>query len=223
MKVLITGAGSGLGLALTNQLIADGHFVVALDNVTTSLQQLEDNYGPKLRALLADVTDVKSLEAAKARLTSEQLPDVIINNAGVGHYETVEMMSEETWRRLLEVNLTGPFLVTKTFLPDIKAAQGKIMNIGSIRATKTDPRYAGYCASKFGLRGFTLSLAAELGPAVKVMIAEIGPMMTDFGNRLQQRQEQQQKGEKILLPEEVAKELVAYLTGQKPWAAEINL
>lgn len=223
MKVLVTGAAAGLGHALTRQLVKDGHFVIALDAVVTGLDKLEREYKNKVRTLLCDVANETELRKAKRRLTVDELPEVVVNNAAIGRYGTIEELTVEQWRRQLDVNLTGPFLVTKTFLPELKKARGKLMNIGSVRATEASPRYAGYCASKFGLRGFSLCAELELAPEVATTIVELGQMITEFGDLLEQRRQQQKEGVPLLHPNEVATVLVDYITGKRPWKGEITI
>lgn len=223
MKVLVTGAAAGLGQALARQLIKGGHFVVALDAVMAGLDGLEREFPGKVRTLLCDVTNETELQKARSRLAPDEIPEVVVNNAAIGRYATLEELTPEQWRRQLDVNLTGPFLVTKTFLSDLRQAKGKLLNIGSTRAVEPATEYGGYCASKFGLRGFSLCMSLELAPEVKTAIVEIGPMLTDFGNRLKQRQLEQQQGLPMLLPEDVAKELVKVIDGTRPWQDEITI
>lgn len=224
MKVLVTGAAAGLGLALTRQLVKKGHFVVALDALLPSLENLKREFPhDSVRSLLCDVTRENDLAKARRRLRPEELPDVIINNAAIGRYGTVEEWTAEQWRRLIDVNLTGPFLVTKTFLTDVRNAKGKIINIGSTRATTPAPRYGAYCASKFGLRGFSQCLALDEAPDVAVSIVEIGPMLTGFGDRIAQRRRDHKHGVPILEPAEVAEILVDLIAGERPWAEELAI
>ena len=224
MKVLVTGAAAGLGLALTRQLVTKGHFVVALDALLPSLENVKREF-PRgtVRTLLCDVTDENDIAKARGRLRAEELPDVVVNNAAIGRYGTVDEWTAAQWRRLIDVNLTGPFLVTKTFLTDVRHAKGKIINIGSTRATTPAARYGAYCASKFGLRGFSQCLALDEAPDVSVSIVEIGPMLTDFGDRMAQRRRDHKHGVPILAPSEVAQILVELIAGERPWVEELSI
>jgi len=223
MNILVTGAAAGLGQALTRVLVREGCFVVALDNVSVGLEQLEREFTGKIRTLLCDVSDERALQKARARLRSNEVPSVVVNNAGIGRYAAFTDLTPEMWQRQLDVNLTGPFLVTKTFLADLQQARGKLINIGSTRATQPDVQYSGYCASKFGLRGWSLCLSLELAPAVATTVIEIGPMLTDFGERLQQRRQLHDKGVPILHPEEVAEVLVELILERRPWSNELTI
>lgn len=223
MNVLVTGAAAGLGQALTRQLVKEGHMVVGIDAVSIGLEKLEREFPGKVRTLLCDVTDEAELQKARDRLQEDELPEVVINNAAIGRYADMATITAEQWRRQIDVNLTGPFLVTKTFLADLQRASGKLINIGSTRASTPAKEYSCYCASKFGLRGFSLCVSQELAPQVATTIIEIGPMLTDFGNRLEQRRQEQQQGVPMLLPEEVAGVIADLITGKRAWSDEVSI
>lgn len=223
MNVLVTGAAAGLGQALTRRLVEEGCFVIALDAVSIGLEQLEHEFPDAVRTLLCDVSDEHALRKARLRLRPEEIPEVVVNNAAIGRYATIADTTPEQWQHQLDVNLTGPFLVTKTFLADLHKARGKIINIGSTRAIHPSSQYSGYCASKFGLRGWSLCLSLELAPAVSTTVVEIGPMLTDFGDRLEQRRRLYKKGVPILHPKEVATVLADLILDRRPWSDEITI
>jgi NAD(P)-dependent dehydrogenase (short-subunit alcohol dehydrogenase family) len=90
---------------------------------------------------------------------------VLVNNAGYAHFTPFEELGLEEWRRTLDVNLTGPFLVTQAFLPGMIARRsGRIINVSSVAGHKGIERQSAYCASKHGLNGLTKVLAMELRP-----------------------------------------------------------
>lgn len=171
---LVTGAARGIGAAVAARLAADGHPVVladVLDEAEATAEALR-TAGHEARAIRLDVAD----EAAVAELP-RLLGDrwgrlgVLVNNAGIspkleGRARRVRDMPAEEWRRVLEVNLTGAFLVSRACIPPMAARRwGRMVMIAS-QAARTKSRIAGahYAASKSGLLGLARSLAVELGP-----------------------------------------------------------
>ena len=171
---LVTGAARGIGSAIAARLAADGHPVVladVLDEVERAAAALRAA-GHEARAIRLDVSD----EAAVAGLPGlvgdwwDRL-GVLVNNAGIspkpeGRARRVREMPTEEWRRVLEVNLTGAFLLSRACVPPMAARRwGRIVMIAS-QAARTKSRIAGahYAASKSGLLSLARSLAVELGP-----------------------------------------------------------
>lgn len=153
--VLVTGGGSGIGLACAQQFAAEGAEVFvaqrspcqAFQHITADLSQADD-----CRAVIDEIVQ------ATQRL------DVLVNNAGMMQEASIETMSLEDWNRTLTVNLTAPFLLSKYALPHLRVTQGNIVNIGSIEGLGSNPKHAAYCASKAGLHGLTRAIAVDHGP-----------------------------------------------------------
>ena len=171
---LVTGAARGIGAAIAARLAAGGHPVVladVLDEVDSTAASLR-SAGHEARAIRLDVSD----EAAVAELPRllgglwDRL-GVLVNNAGIspkaeGRARRVRDMPADEWRRVLDVNLTGAFLVSRACIPPLAARRwGRVVMIAS-QAARTKSRIAGahYAASKSGLLGLARSLAVELGP-----------------------------------------------------------
>lgn len=149
MIAVVTGASRGIGRATAERFEARGLTVARLG---------------RHDAFRCDVSDPASIAAA-AEQVLEQLgaPDVVVNNAGIVERASVDVMTEEQWDRVLDVNLRGPFLITRAFLPAMRArGSGRILHVGSISSTLGTARLSAYCASKWGLVGFMKSLAEEL-------------------------------------------------------------
>lgn len=194
--------------------------MVALDVDTTALDNLQVITKDNIHLLLCDVSSEDGVKKAADRLGDEPL-DVIVNNAAIGYYEQIMDMDPARWQKQLAINLTGPFLITKYFGPKVIAAKGKIINIGSRRSVMTGVRYGGYCASKFGLRGFSLCLAEELKEqGVQVSVLELCAMLTDFGNRLAERKQQARSGECVLNPAVVATFIKEVIEGKVEYKPE---
>lgn len=213
---LITGAGRGIGKATAVLLAGMGVKVVLCGRDLESLQNaslLARQEGTDVIALSADVRDwaqVKGMsEKALARCGKI---DFLINNAGVASYEPILETSEEAWDWIIDTNLKGIFLCCKAVLPAmLKARKGVIVNISSILGLSGAANMSTYSASKFGVIGFTESLAAEVGPmGIKTYAVCPGPTNTDLHRRIVGRE----AAETAMSPERVAKEIVGLLSGE---------
>lgn len=166
--VVVTGASSGIGRALAQAFGSEGATVWIGARHTRELAEtarLVQDAGGAAHPLQLDVRDPKSIQAfAQAVERGAPGVDTLVNNAGIGAWGRLQDTSLETWRNVIDTNLTGPFLVTKAMLPLLRKRQGRrhVVNIVSVAGKSA---YAGggtYSASKFGLRGWTESIAAEL-------------------------------------------------------------
>jgi NAD(P)-dependent dehydrogenase (short-subunit alcohol dehydrogenase family) len=165
-RVLITAAGSGIGRATAEAFLAAGAKVYICDVDKAALESaLEANKG--LAGSMADVSD----EAAVDRLFEAALAhlgglDVMVSNAGIaGPTALVEDIALEDWRRCLAVNLDGAFLCARRAAPIFKRQKsGVIVNLSSTAGLFGFPRRSPYCSAKWAIRGFTKTLAQELGP-----------------------------------------------------------
>ena len=178
---LITGASSGLGLALTQRVLAAGHRVVA-----TSRQGALPVQHPSLTVLRLDPADrgecrraVEEVHEAAGSL------DVLVNNAGYGLVGAVEEVSEEQARAILDVDLLGPLWLTQAVLPLMRAqGSGHIVQISSTGGVGAMPMLGLYNAAKWGLEAFTESLAGEVrSMGVRATLVEIGAMDTQWATR----------------------------------------
>ncbi|GGU97663.1 3-oxoacyl-ACP reductase [Actinomadura cremea] len=167
---VVTGGGSGMGRAIVHRLARDGLAVAILDidtaNAERTAAQVREAGGTALAVGDADVSDRARVDAA-IRLVRERLGPalVLVNNAGITGFREFMSITEEKWRRIMAVNLDGPFHCTQAVLPDmIDAGWGRIVNISSSSAQGGQEYMAHYVASKAGLIGFTKSLALEFGP-----------------------------------------------------------
>jgi 3-hydroxybutyrate dehydrogenase len=159
-RILITGAASGIGLALTQHFAAAGHRVVACDLQREPLESLQEEL-PQVRVLAFDLSDAKQIEDAFESL-GDDTPDVLINNAGLQHVAPLEEFPPEKWQLLIAVMLTGTALLTRAALPSMRRANfGRIVNIGSIHALVASPFKSAYVAAKHGLVGFSKAVALE--------------------------------------------------------------
>jgi len=161
---VITGAGSGIGAAMAKNFIAEGASVGLLDVNLAAAESLAADLGDSAAAFEADVTKLDQLEAAAESVTAHFGGiDALINNAGIRIVKTFQDHTEEDWRRILDVNLTGQFLTAKAVVPHLIArGKGKIVNVASIAGIGGRPNRVAYVAAKFGIVGFTRALAMDL-------------------------------------------------------------
>jgi 2-hydroxycyclohexanecarboxyl-CoA dehydrogenase len=167
---LVTGGGSGIGRAISERLAADGFAVAVLDlneeSADTVAESARQKGVPALALGGVDVSDRSQVADAVERTRAELGPVlVLVNNAGIPGARRFLDIKDETWDRILAVNLTGAFYCTQIVVPDmIDAGWGRIVNISSSSAQGGQQFMVHYVSSKAGLIGFTKALALELGP-----------------------------------------------------------
>ncbi len=166
---VVTGGGSGIGLAISERLAADGAAVGVLDRNAASADETAAKItasGGEAIGVEADVTDRSGVEAAIDHVVqSLGAPTILVNNAGVEHFGPFLKIDLETWQRVLGVNLTGTYHCCQVVIPHmLEAGWGRIVNISSSSAQGGQPFMAVYVSSKAGVIGLTKSLALEFGP-----------------------------------------------------------
>jgi 3-oxoacyl-[acyl-carrier protein] reductase len=154
---VVTGASKGIGRAIAERLLGAGARVWSWD--------LEPATGGPLQHVTVDVTDSAQISAALARISSEGGGiDILVNNAGfVGGTRPVEELDPAAWRRIVDVNLTGVFDVSRQVVPVMRrAGWGRIVNIASLAGKEGTPGLSAYSAAKAGVIALTKSLGKEL-------------------------------------------------------------
>jgi NAD(P)-dependent dehydrogenase (short-subunit alcohol dehydrogenase family) len=191
LRVLVTGGGRGIGRAIALRFAREGARVAVAARSSGELDAVVkeiDAAGGKGRAQQMNVADHGSVEAAVWRaveFTGGAL-DVLVNNAGVFDVKPFSQMDVATWRRHIEVNLNGPFFVTLEALDALlEGERPHVINIGSIAARQAFPGNTAYCASKYGLRGFSDALRLDLKEkGVRVTTVYPGPTDTTVFDRV---------------------------------------
>jgi NAD(P)-dependent dehydrogenase (short-subunit alcohol dehydrogenase family) len=180
----MTGTSRGFGRVWAQAALARGDRVAATARDVKTLGPLVERYGDRIAPLALDVTDKAAASAAIA-FAHERFGrlDVVVNNAGYGLFGTIEEVSEAEARAQLETNLFGALWVTQAALPLMRAqGSGHIIQVSSIGGVNAFPTVGLYHASKWGLEGFSQSLASEVaGFGIKVTIVEPGGYATDWG------------------------------------------
>lgn len=161
---LVTGAGSGIGRSVAERFAREGARVVFSDRDLVAAQNAAEAFGTAI-AVELDISDEASVAAAFDRLAAEGwVPDVVVANAGVqlfGHDAPIAELSLETWRRTIDVNLTGTFLTTKYAVRSMLETGGSIILTGSPTGLNGEGRdFTAYSASKAGIHGLGRTVAA---------------------------------------------------------------
>ena len=166
---IITGGARGIGYATAQRMLASGAEVSLWDIDAARLAEAVAELGKlgKVSTETVELTDEASVTAAAASVAAKHGKiDILVNNAGItgGNGKTWELATD-VWRRVIDVNLVGPFLTSKAVVPHLLAnGWGRIVNVASIAGKEGNPNASHYSASKAGLIGLTKSLGKELVP-----------------------------------------------------------
>tara|TARA_Y100001970_G_C14197285_1_gene838864 strand:+ start:972 stop:1676 length:705 start_codon:yes stop_codon:yes gene_type:complete len=185
---VISGGTSGIGKSLVLLLIKNGIKVVTFSrkksNINLLLKDFQE-YKKNLICYQGDVSKEKDVKLITKSVKSKfKRIDYLINNSGTNVLSPIEKIKLNDWRNIIDVNLTGAFLLTKSFLPLLKK-DSLILNMGSLASRNGFPNWGAYCASKYGLKGFTEALREEVRPKkIRVVHAEIGATDTAIWDNL---------------------------------------
>ena len=214
---LVTGASGGIGAALVRALAAAGVDLILSGRDTERLAALRSELGERHVAVAADLATA----AGRAKVVSscEVRPrglDLLVNNAGIGSFGCFETLEEADIERVVVLNLTAPLLLTRGLLPLLaQAPEAAVVNLGSAFGALGYPGFSVYCASKFGLRGFSEALARELADS-KIRILHLAPRATATAmndNRVEALN--RTLGNAVDSPETVARAMIRLLRGRR--------
>jgi len=213
---VITGAGRGIGAAISRQLSSLGATAVLCGRTKKSLEETARaivRTGGKAEVIPCDVTLLHQLEYAAARVDSTFGGlDILVNNAGIGGFKNpLHSLAPDEWDRILNTNLRGVYYAIRCFAPlMIRARAGHIINISSLSGKNPLPNGAAYAASKWGLNGLTYSVAEELREhKIRVSVVCPGSVETELSPHTGK------DPKKMLQPGDVA-HAVAMLVTQAP-------
>lgn len=185
--VVITGASTGIGKACALRLDGMGFDVFAGVRREEDGEALRAEASTRLRSVHIDVTDQRSIDdAAEVVAASTGAAGLagLVNNAGIGIGGPYEFLPIDRLREQLEVNFFGHVAVTQAFIPQLRTARGRIVNMSSIAGRMATPYIGPYSASKFALEAFTDSLRVELSPwDIKVSAIEPGAIVTPIWDK----------------------------------------
>lgn len=191
-RALVTGGTRGIGRAIAKALLAGGSrvLITGRDNAAVDAAVLElaveAGDAARVAGLAADVRRRADVDAALAEAVRRFGGlDVVVNNAGVGAFGPVESMSDDDWHRVIDTNVTGPFLMTRAAIPLLRAGGGGwIINVASLAGRNAFPDGAAYCASKSALVAFSESVMQEVRhDDIRVSVIMPGSVSTSFSGR----------------------------------------
>ena len=187
--LLISGTSSGIGLATAVAAGVAGYRAVATlrnPDGAGALTAAAAEAGVELDIRTLDVTDAAGVRACIDGVVADHGSlDALVNNAGAGYVGTIEQVSMEDMRKVMEVNYFGVVAMTKAAMPHLRASGGRVVTVSSVGGAVGQPFNEAYCAAKFAVEGFLESLApvaATVG--VGVSIVEPGPVTTEFVNNV---------------------------------------
>ena len=164
---LITGGSKGIGLGITEAMLQEGMNVAITGRGETirdvAAQLNAKGYSGRALGLVADVTRLSEMESAVHTVVSTWgILDVVVANAGVGHFAPIQEMTEEKWHQTIDTNLTGVFNTVKPVIGPLSKSKGYLFTIASLAGTNFFASGSAYNASKFGLVGFTQAIMLDL-------------------------------------------------------------
>jgi NAD(P)-dependent dehydrogenase (short-subunit alcohol dehydrogenase family) len=185
---LVTGGSKGIGYGVAKALLKEGVNVAITGREEasgkTAAAELAKSGKGKVLFIKADVRDLKSQQDAVNKVISEfGSLDVLIANAGVGHFAPIDELTVEQWKETIDTNLTGVFYSIKASIDALKRSKGYIITMSSLAGTNFFAGAGAYNASKFGLTGFTQAVMLDLRKhGIKVTTIMPGSVATEFNN-----------------------------------------
>lgn len=198
-RVLITGATSGIGLAISKKLLSMGHVVYGVGRDFSKVDIENNNFYP----IVCDLIKYQNIEEMVKKLKKEVEIDILINCAGIGYFGPHEEINPTKLHKMIALNLEAPLILTQLLLRDLKKREGVIINISSITATKSSTYGCAYSATKAGLVHFSKGLFDEVRKT-GVQVISILPDITKtpFYDELNFREGEEE--ESYILPKCVA-------------------
>ena len=228
LNIILTGATGVIGNSILNKLISAGSTVLATGTNEEKLKLIQEKY-TNLNVLKFDISDHKNIDKFVEDCSSilSNRIDVLINNAGITHDNLSIKMKEEEWKRVIDINLTSTFLISKNVIRKmIKSKAGKIINITSVVGHSGNIGQANYAASKAGIIAMSKSLALEYGKK-NITINSVSPgfILSEMTNKISEDHTELLKSRislnKFGKPEDVANtviflssNLADYITGE---------
>ncbi len=201
---VVTGAGGGIGRAVCRLFHESGALVVALYRERKEFSALRKDgaFGEGLYGIRVDVTREEDIRGAVGTIRADHgTIDILVNCAGIGFFGPIEKLDTAKWKEMVDINLSGTFLMTREALGAMKDG-GVIINIASLTGLKGYPKCSGYGATKAGIIGLSRSLAEELIPrGIRVVAICPGSVDTPFQDNIPKIIPR----EKMIKPEDVAR------------------
>tara|TARA_Y100000385_G_scaffold283654_1_gene340153 strand:- start:3643 stop:4359 length:717 start_codon:yes stop_codon:yes gene_type:complete len=192
---LITGGSKGIGYGIAEAMVKAGIHVAitsrSMKNAEEAAQNLQKLAAVEVLPIQADVKSWDDHQSMVDQVTSKLGGlDIVIANAGVGHFASIDDLSVEDWNEVIDTNLTGAFYTIKSSLEALTASKGYFITIASLAGTNFFPMGSAYNASKFGLVGFTQAVMLDVRKrGIKVTTIMPGSVATHFNNRIPSAQD----------------------------------
>ena len=185
---VISGGTSGIGKRMVSMFLKSGVKVVTFSRNKSKINLLKRElreYSEDLICYQGDVSSIKDISRISKSVKKQfKKVNYLVNNSGTNVLNPIHKIKIKDWENIINVNLTGVFYLTQSMLPLLKK-DSVILNMGSLASRSGFPNWSAYCASKFGLKGFTEALKEEMRPKkVRVVHAEIGATNTAIWNNL---------------------------------------
>ncbi|MDR6982609.1 short-subunit dehydrogenase [Rheinheimera pacifica] len=206
--ILLTGATGGIGSEVARQLSEVGARLILTGRSATKLKALEHQLAVETLVYCCDLTSTVEQQGLLQFCQQQGGIDVLINNAGISQFG---LCQQQQFDELISINLLVPMQLCQLFLPVLRQRKGQIVNVGSAFGSIGHPGFTGYCATKFGLRGFTEALQRELAGS-DIQVKYFAPRATETSiNSSDVVQLNQQLGNSMDSPVWVAEQLIKQL------------
>jgi short-subunit dehydrogenase len=220
--VLITGGGSGLGKELALQFAKQGYHIILTGRNKDKLELVKQDItalGGKSSTYICDIRKSKEIVYLRNDIEKNFELEILVNNAGVGFFGSIEEIEDEQITTMLDTNVLGTIFMTKTFLPLLRKQESTIIQVISTAGLRGKVNETVYCASKFAVRGFSESLQKELEDTnVKVVNVYMGGMDTPFWNESDHIADKS----RLRSPQEIAEMIVQQYTSTNEIIIESN-
>jgi len=216
---IVTGSGRGIGKAIALTYAREGADIVAVAKTKVEIEEVVEeirSMGRKALAIPTDISQKKQVQAMVQQALDEfGTVDILVNNAGVAIHNYLMDIREEDWDLTMAVNLKGVFLCTQAVFPIMmEKHSGHIINISSGAGKRGSPRFGSYCASKFGVMGFTEAIAVEGRPHnIKVCVICPGPVTS----KMRSDNHPDDDPTKLMMPQDIA-DMALFIVTQHPRA-----
>jgi NADP-dependent 3-hydroxy acid dehydrogenase YdfG len=215
-RILVAGASGGIGLAVARRLADAGARLVLVARRAAPLHEAAAATGST--AVAGDIADGGFVEALRTRMAADGGVDALVNAAGAFDLSPVASTSPDMFRRMVDANLTAPFLLIRAFLPAmLEARRGHILTVGSVAGRVAFPGNGAYSASKFGVRGLHAVLEQELrGTGVRCTLVEPGATNTTIWDPLDPDGRDDLPGRDLMLSGDAVADAVHYALTRPP-------